>query len=83
LRDPPRIPLCCPALVSSQALFVALIWVDVQRLPFYFTLIIKLVLFAAISAVSANLHFCPGRPLSDPTRRANHPPPLAIELWRV
>lgn len=42
------------------ALFVALIYVDVQRLPFYATLIIKLVIFSAVySAVLTGLHFYP------------------------
>ena len=42
------------------ALFVALVWVDVQQLPFYATLIIKLVIFAAVhAAVLTGLHFYP------------------------
>jgi hypothetical protein len=42
------------------ALFVALVYVDVQGLPFYATLIIKLVIFAAVySAVLTGLHFYP------------------------
>ena len=42
------------------ALFVALIYVDVQGLPFYATLITKLVICAALySAVLTGLHFYP------------------------
>ena len=42
------------------ALFVALVYVDVQQLPFYATLMIKLVIFAAVyAAVLAGLHFYP------------------------
>jgi hypothetical protein len=42
------------------ALFVALIYVDVQKLPFFATLMIKLVIFAAVqTAVLAGLHFYP------------------------
>ena len=42
------------------ALFVALVYVDVRRLPFYATLIIKLAIFAAVySAVLIGLHLYP------------------------
>jgi hypothetical protein len=42
------------------ALLVALICVDVQKLPFFATLTIKLVIFFAVeSAVLAGLHFYP------------------------
>ena len=42
------------------ALFVALTYVDVQKLPFFATLAIKLFIFAAVeAAVLAGLHFYP------------------------
>jgi hypothetical protein len=42
------------------ALFAALIYADVQKLPFFATLVIKLVIFAVVeTAVLAGLHFYP------------------------
>ena len=42
------------------ALFVALIYVDVQRLPFFATLMLKLIILAAVeSAVLTGLHYYP------------------------
>jgi hypothetical protein len=44
----------------GAAAFVALVYADVQGLPFYATLIIKLVIFAAVySAVLIGLHRYP------------------------
>ena len=42
------------------ALFVALTYVDVQRLPFFATLMIKLIILGVVeSAVLVGLHFYP------------------------